>query len=405
MRDRTATLPDGGMLKGQPGHEMVISEDCGAPPSRFVECGYYFSLSFTVFASALQLAVPMVGIGMLVALTALCALRLRSRRITVYAPIAFPLACAISFVLIQVFVHSESLFDANVRPFVTWILAIIIVHSLSLRRGFLHRFAIVALAIGVTTLPYLQVYTATSMFERAGFDDDLGFFNANGLAAWFGFCAVYFTIAGIETERAAVRVASWLTTVGCLYIIGLTVSRASLLATAISIVVALRRVLKRGFLPLLFLLGFIWFTYESGLFDRITDFYVARGTFDTGRASVWPLVLERFYSAPYAGVGVSDMATYVPSKGHEITPHNGFLYFALASGIMPLTLYMAYWCHVALKSFRAHVARMPDAPYLSPLLIYTFLIVQASNYYFMQPWAVVTLCTAMTAGAPRQRLG
>jgi O-antigen ligase len=348
----------------------------------------------------------MIGAGSLAVLAAFCIMRLGSRAMSVYAPIAFPLGCAISVIVLQVSLHSESLMEDSLRQFVVWILSLFIVQSLCLSQGFLHRFAVAAFTIGLTVVPYLQVYVSGAQYQRFGLDRTIGgLANPNDLAAWFGFCSVYFIILGIETKRAVVRVASWLVAIGCLYIIGLTLSRGPLFASAIAVSIALRRLLKRGFLPVLFLMILCWLVYESGLFERIAAFYTLRSTEETGRLLVWPLVVQRFLSAPLTGVGMSNIATPVSFDGPSITPHSGFLFIALASGIIPLAFFVAYWWRAAWGALRAYAEQTADTPFCIPLLIYAFLITLTGNLPFMAPWVIVTLSTAMTASAlPRRRL-
>jgi O-antigen ligase len=278
-----------------------------------------------------------------------------------------------------------------------------IVQSLSLRPGFLHRFACVAFVIGLTALPHLESMSSKHglvrmHLERTDAISTLA--NANGLAAWFGFCCVYFTIVGFETKRMAVRVTSWLAAVGCLYVVGLTVSRGPLLASAIAIIVTLRRLLKRSFLPVLVLIGLGCVIYELEIFTPIATSYAARATENTGRLNVWPLVIERFLSSPLLGVGVSNVGTYVPSKGRVITPHNNFLYLALASGVVPLIFFLGYWIRTARRVFGANIEQVSDAPFRIPLFTYAFLIALQLNTSFMFAWMVVTLC--VVSSAPRR---
>jgi O-antigen ligase len=237
-------------------------------------------------------------------------------------------------------------------------------------------------------------------YERVGAEHEVYLSNANGLAGWFGFCAVYFIIIGIETKRGMVRVASGLVAMGCLYVVGVTVSRGALLAVAIATIVALRRLLKRGFLPLLCMAMLIWILYASGLFDQVGAFYAARGMEESGRGLVWPIALERFLNSPLAGVGVSKVATYVSGRG-EFTPHNSFLFIALTSGTIPLAFFVAYWWRVARSVLHAYTERTVAAPFYLPLVLYTFLLSQTTNI-LMEPWVIVTLCSAMAAGAPRR---
>ena len=187
-----------------------------------------------------------------------------------------------------------------------------------------------------------------------------------------------------------------------MYVVGLTVSRGKLLAVAVAAVFALRHVLKRGFLPILLLLMAGGVAYSLGLFDRITGFYVARGTVETGRLVVWPLALERFLNSPLVGVGASNISTYVSSSDHAIEPHNGFLHIALASGIVPLMFFVAYWVRATVRAFRASTQQLPNAPYLVPLIIYAFLVMSIGNATFMFSWMIVTLSAALTVGSARE---
>jgi O-antigen ligase len=392
------------MMHSSPPHVRVIRiahNSCDAP-SGFIEYTYYAAISYGILADALGLSVSMLAGGMVMLLTVLCVLHLGPRAVTVYTPIAFPLGCAVSFIAIQVAVHHESL--QEVRPFIVWFLTLMLVYSLALRQGFLHRFVRVAFVIGLAILPYLKYQSEGIGVERAGLDRTMSLgdlANPNGLAAWFGFCGLYFTIAGIETKRHSVRVASWLVAVICLYIVSLTVSRGGLFAFAIAAVVALRRLLKRGFIPLLFLVIFSWITYEAGLFKFTASMYVTRGAEETGRFIVWPLVIEHFLSSPLAGVGVSHVGIYISAR-HMVTPHNSFLYIGLASGVVPLTFFLAYWIGAIRTAFGTNAAQTVDAPFRVPLLLYAFVISFLGAVPFMSPWMIVTLSMARTAGSPRQ---
>src|SRR5262249_34068153 len=153
----------------------------------------------------------------------------------------------------------------GIRSFIIWIFALIIIRSLSLHRGFLHRCALVLFSIGLIVLPYLVVKGPGlgGMRERLAVDSTvMGYLsNSNDLGTWFGFYCLYFTIVGIETKHNGVRIVSILIAVGCLYIVGLTVSRGALLATAIGITIACRRLLRGGFVPLLLFITLIGTAY------------------------------------------------------------------------------------------------------------------------------------------------
>jgi O-antigen ligase len=382
--------------------KMIYIVNSGeAPPASF-EYTYYALLAFQYLGNAWGLEVPLLGAGTLAALAGACLIRSGSRATTVYAPIVFPLACAISFVTLQIIVHNESLMGSDCRAFVTWSLALIVVQSLSLRPGFLHRFAIAALLIGL--------YTLRSLTFWEGRVDDVtrlavpgtGLANPTALGEWFGFCAVYFILIGIEAKRTIASVASWLVAIGCLYIMGMTVSRTPLLGVAIAITFALRRLLKRGFIPTLFLLALSWIIFASGLFERIESFYGTRGTEESGRMIIWPIAIERFLTSPLVGRGLSNTDIPVPSSKKVIGPHNGFIYIALSSGVVPLVFFLVWWIRAARGAFRANAERLPDAPLQIPLFIFAFLQMMVSSTGFMTPWNTVVLSTALSALTPRR---
>lgn len=381
----------------QPIKVMRVPGQASGAPTRLMEYAYYFAVFYDTLGGTLPIVIPMLGGGTLLVLAASCVMRLRSRRSTLYPAIMFPIACAFFFMVVQLGIHNESLTE-GARPFVNWILMTIISQSLCLRPGFLHRFAFVTLVIALMTLPNLQMESHGVEVERARIAETTPLANANSLAEWFGFCAVYFIVAGVETKRSVSRTVYWLIAVGCLLVVGLTVSRATLFAVGIATIIALRHVLKRGFLPLLLLVIMSGVIYASGLFQQTASYYAARGLEETGRFLVWPLVIERFLDSPLIGVGASEVGTYVPEFRGPVTPHNSILFIALASGIIPLVFFVAYWCRAAWRVLRSSTKRVVDAPFQLPLFIYASLIIQAGNGSFMYPWVIAILCSTLSAG-------
>jgi O-Antigen ligase len=381
-----------------PRHTVPIRKVNGVAdvlPSHF-EYAYYFCVFYGTIGSALQLAIPMFGAGMMVLLAAFCLVHLGSQKRLVFRQISLPLGCAITFLVIQLVVYRQSLIDPEGRQFVTWILGLIIVQAVSPRHGFLRRFAWVQFIIGLTVLPFLSL-SSSGEVDRIGDSEGrlAGLSGPNGLGEWFGFCAVYFVIAGMEAKRNQVRLINWLASVVCLYMLGLSVSRGALSATMIAIALGLCRSLKVALLPVFCLLILSWGVYEAGVFDHIVDMYVYRGTEETGRLVLWPLVIERILGSPLAGVGVSNIETYVQEAGKAYSPHNGFLYIALASGIVPFAFFVAYWCRTARGSLRSSNDGTPDAPFRIPLLVFVFLTSFAGNGTFMSSWAIVALANAI----------
>jgi hypothetical protein len=289
------------------------------------------------------------------------------------------------------------------RAFVTWILTLIIIQSLYLRRGFLHRCALALFVMGLTTLPYLMLKGAIigTTDERVAVDSMVSgdFNNSNGLGGWFGFCCLYFTIVGVETRRHGVRVASSLAALVCLYIVGLSVSRGALLGTAIGITIALRGLLRRGFVPLLVFIILSGVIYNFGVFDQSISRYSARGTEETGRFLVWPLAIERYLSSPLLGGGAASVNLRVPTGHKEIAPHNSFIWFALSSGVVPLAFFVAWWIRAARNSV-SYGKGLADGPFRLPLLVFTFVTILFGDLGFMTPWGIVTLCAAMAPNTP-----
>jgi hypothetical protein len=337
----------------------------------------------------------------LLMLAALVLIGMGPRAVADLAPLKLPVVCALSFLIVEGAVHGGSVLTGFPRLFITWMLGLIIVQSLSLRRDFLHRGALALSLIGFTTVPYLTLGAAD---QRVSVDAMMSgdFNNSNGLGGWFGFCCLYFTVTGIETKRHEVRVAASLAALACLYIVGLSVSRGALLGTLVGMTIALRRLLRRGFIPVLIALVFSGIVYNLGVFDEIISRYVTRAGEESGRFLVWPVAVERFFSAPLLGVGSADVGSYVPSRDTVITPHNSFIWFALASGVLPLALFVAWWVRAA-RTALSSGERPVVGPYLLPLLVHTFTMTMVGDLAFMQPWGLITLCVAMAAPTPYAR--
>jgi O-antigen ligase len=280
----------------------------------------------------------------------------------------------------------------------------VLMQALALRPGFLHRFAMATFGIGLMTIPYLELTAYGSDLERARLEQSISIANPNELASWFGFCAVYFLVTTVETRRSSVRVAAGMIALGCLGVVGLTISRTALLAVVVAGVVALRRVLRAGFVPVLLFAVAAAVIAQTDALNRAIASYTARGLVDTGRVTVWPLALERFADAPLAGVGASRVATDVPGRVRPITPHNAFLFIAVGSGVVPLAFFIGYWWRAARSLRRVRHSDEPTARYIAPLLLYSFLSIQSGNLVFIAPWVLAVTAIAMSPSRPRPRV-
>jgi len=367
-------------------------------PSRFVEYTYYFAFSYSVIAAYLGIEVPLLAAALITCLAAFCFVRTGANRREIYAPIAFLMACQISYILVQISIHGVFLLSDSLRWFILWVFATIIVQSLCLRPGFLLRCTTVIFAIGLIAVPHLGFNM--DIVERARADIDIGggLRNPNGLAAWFGFCAVSFGIAGIDTKCANAnmrRVLYWIAAIGSLFVVALTVSRGSLLACAIALAVGFRRLLKRAFAPLLLIILLAGVVFESGLINHVVSNYEQRATEETGRLILWPYVIDRFLESPFFGVGVSNIETEFPG-GSISTPHNSFLFFALSAGILPFVFYLGFWIR-AVRGSLFDVTRSEYVPFRVPLLLFAlvaFFLADVSA----EPWSILALVVA--AGPP-----
>jgi hypothetical protein len=331
----------------------------------------------------------------MIPLVALCVVVLGESFVKVIQTAWIPIACGTSYLFIQLVLHGESIYVMYIYHFGPWLFSLVVVQALAMHRPkFLHRFAWFMVFMGLATLPYMTV-AQVGEYQRVGMERGVGNSNPNAVAATFGFCALYLAIKGYIETRPAYRMASWIMAVGSMYVVTLTVSRGALVAVAASLLVAGRRLWKAGILPLLLFGALVGGLIQAGVFDQAIDAYTRRGTEETGRLKVWPLLIERFVNSPMIGVGASRVGTWT-SPDHYTTPHNGFLLFAVASGIVPLVLFAAYCFRSGIAAMRASLSDGDSAFYL-PLVTYTVLITSAGNMDFMAPWAVVSMAIPVVA--------
>jgi len=377
-------------LRAQIARPIRSAQTAGWIPSWKIEYAFYFSIAYSILAPFLGVEVPLLAAAIMVVLACFCFKHLRSRAKQVFGPISLLLACIISFILVQIVAHGASPVDQVVRDFILWFCGMIVVQSLCLRRGFLHRCVIVFLLLGLIALPYLTFEEDELERAKSGIEIGANLANANGLGNWFGFCVVFFTIFALENKRFIVRAAAWATAIGSMFVVGLTLSRGAVLGSAVAIVFAFRVYLKRAFVPALALILLSWLVVEAGLFNDITTKFASRGIEGTGRYELWPMVIERILKSPILGVGKSDIATYMPDGFDMIsTPHNTFLLVALASGVVPLAFYVAFWIGAVRRSF-SRVERSELSPYRMPFLLYVFAACMVADVTGVQ-WALLTL--------------
>ncbi|MEK6802000.1 MAG: O-antigen ligase family protein [Nitrospirota bacterium] len=377
------------------------------------EYGYYFVIFYTVLGAPLGIILMgSIGSGfLLIPVLALCFLALGPAILNTMQTAWVPLACGITYLFIQLGVHGESLYEPYVYPFGQWIISLVIVQALAAHRpNFLNRFLWFTLFMGLSMLPFMTPSQGGG-YERVALNRELGYANANAMAGWFGFCVVCMVIKGYLEKKPASRLVAWVLALVSFYVVTLTVSRSALLAICAALLVASRRLLKGGFLPLLLLAGFVLGLVELGVFDQAVRSYSLRAGEETGRFRVWPLLIERFLASPLIGVGAAHPGA-ITSTGMYVTPHNSFLLFAVASGFLPLLLFCAYLVRSGLAALRTGRSAEYESAFHLPLVVYAMLITCAGNMDFMSPWAIACLSlpiagdVASMAGGeapPRQR--
>ncbi len=234
--------------------------------------------------------------------------------------------------------------DSNIRGFITWVFGLMIIQSLCLRRDFAFRFPLVLLGIGLVTLPFINFDRGEMEMARVEIAVQGSLTHPAGLAEWFGFLSIFFTVVGVESRRATWRIAARLLALGCLFIVTLSIERGPLFACALAIPVACRRILKRGFMPTMALVFLACVVYSGGVFNQAYENYSTRGLEDTGRLEIWETTIDRIWQSPFFGVG--ECKILIPFAKKMVPPHNSFLHFAISSGLVPTLFFLAFWIQV-----------------------------------------------------------
>ena len=355
------------------------------------ELAFYFVMFYNILGPKLGLVVGDVGGGFLMMIVlAIWFMEGRENFASVMRQTYLLLGCGVAYIVIQLVIHEESSTHAYVRPYPVWVFSLIVVHGLVGRKNFFHRFAIVTILLGLAMAPYIKVLAGGKGFQRMGLERGVGFANPNDLGQYYGFCTLYLTIAGFAARETRIRVFFWLLALGGFFFTTLTVSRSPLVSMVASLMIAFRHLLKEGILTLIALLCLVLAAVLLGVFDVALQSYGARADEETGRLTIWPLLIERIGNSPLIGVGVSYVETYTPT-GFAITPHNGVLLIAAASGIVPAALFIGHWIKAAKAALYTTGNNLPGSAFHLPLLTYAFLTMNSGNLVFMAPWSIVCL--------------
>ena len=98
-----------------------------------------------------------------------------------------------------------------------------------------------------------------------------------------------------------------------------------------------------------------------------------RGTEDTGRFEIWAEALQNVFYSPLIGMGASNASVmYLGDSQKRHTTHNSLLYFALASGIVPLVFFVCFWIRTLRRSL-LNLEQVEYGPFRTPLSVYVFI--------------------------------
>lgn len=386
-----------GVYAGVP--EETNEKTASCPPA-FLEYSWYVLLAYAMLGQAWGVVIPSLGGALLGLLAVVCFFTVGAQISQVYAPVALAIATGVSMMAVQYFLHSEqSLYESI--PFIGWLFTVVIVQALSLRPRFLHRFAVAAFVIGLGVLPYMQGHDDSGLMRAAA--SGTGIANPNSLGMWFGFSVVYFAFYGLQSRTLLQRAVYWAGALGSLYVVAITVSRGPILAIFLACAVGLHSVLKRNFYPAVSLVLLIWLAYESEIFNQLLDQYFVRGTTETGRGKMLPLVLQRIFDSPWTGVGLDAIRTPTPWHRRGMTPHNGLLYLWLGAGIIPLICFLGYLARAVRGSLQMmRRIRTEEAAIVPALVTFALIEIIILDTVFMSAWVVVAfaLATAKRASLP-----
>src|ERR1051325_6976317 len=121
-----------------------------------IEITYFALMMYGILGVGYGVDISLLAAGGLGFLTVYCVTRLGGPFSPVFKVLRLPIGCAISFVIVQVLFHGESIIaDAN-RAFITWIFALIVIKSLWLREDFFHHAALAIFITGLLALPFLD---------------------------------------------------------------------------------------------------------------------------------------------------------------------------------------------------------------------------------------------------------
>lgn len=367
---------------------------------------FYCYLFYTFFAVKLNIDIPNLGAAWLFGLAMLTFI-FRDRPPWRKLNLMLILLTAGSFFIIQVFWFKTEFI--SLKGFINWLPLAIIIDKLVTRRNFIFRLAIVMLIISVLMYPSVisqnENMIGGTKISRAG-AEGTGIDNPNALGAWFGFCALVFWLWGSKQQWLSVRMCLWSCALVGAGLLSLTVSRGALLALFAGICLGFRRLkLWQRLSILAFLAALSLALYGSFVFTQAVESYQLRAFQQTGRYYIWPEMIEEIIKNPWIGSGIQNVVYFIPSLQQLRTPHNAILFLWVASGIVPITLFICLLGMAFVKAQRWTEARNEQSIDPLPIVAYAIILFQLSNLYFLSLWGVTALCYSFIPLSYHQHVG
>jgi O-antigen ligase len=99
-------------------------------------------------------------------------------------------------------------------------------------------------------------------------------------------------------------------------------------------------------IPIIFLIIFVGIKFEP-FAERVNPevYYVSPGFYTSGRATVWPVIIEEGLKHPLFGYGTGNAKVFMEEnfKGVGLLPHNEYLRIFYDGGVMGLILFLSAW--------------------------------------------------------------
>jgi len=354
-----------------------------------VEVLFWVYLFYSMLSIQMGIYIPSIAFLLLVALAGISVIAWGRRSVLVNPIVILVSLISLAVVLVQYLFFGVDPGSEEVRAFIIWIPLTMISVGLISREGFIKRWLVAMFILALffwMSITFVHI-GASVLRARA---DGTSLSNINDYAAWVGFCSLGFWLWGISVDGG--KRSQWMFIVSVLAFTMLiqTVSRGSLVALLMGLIVSFRNISRKYWIQLLIgLTIFALVALQFSVFIQAVSAYDVRLYEETGRSLVWLAALNLIKTNPWIGYGVKAVGIYIYSRQRNYTPHNGILYLWFTSGLLPLIPFIVMWFRSLVIAWRNRSVHWIDP---LPLLIFVILEMLTSNSYFMSLWSVMTIC-------------